>query len=301
MSHAGLFSGVNRMDVSLASNGSGASAVSRWACQASHISPRWAAVVSAPESARAVELTPTEEPNPPCRTQPSHRKCVTSFSRASKRRLTWLIAQLSESVLSKALFLTLTYPASDMGNITPKRDIDVFGKRLARLFPSTSSIWKIEYTKRGVPHFHILLLGLDRWDHRELASVWASVVRSPNPNHQRAGTRIERVNSSKHAGRYISKYIAKIGAMPESHTGRCWGKLGDVLQFLSPKQYFALSYEQMLAARRVLDLLRKSLNRKAFFRRPQTLAGRKRCLCSGASVIRYLHWLGADPLSLSPT
>lgn len=280
-------------------NGSGACADSRLACPAAHTSPRDAAVLSAPESARAIEITPIGVERKLCPIPKSPRGCVVSFSRASRRRLLWLIAQVSESHLASSLFLTLTYPASDRTSARPKRDLDVFMKRIARRFPQTFAIWKMEYTKRDVPHFHILLFGVDYWNHRDLAHTWADVVRSSHPDHERAGTQVTRVESAAHAGRYVSKYVGKVGSLPPWHIGRCWGRAGQIASFLSPKRYFRLTIEQLHAARRMLDQLRLSLKRSAKFRRRAQTNIAQRWFLTGPEVIRYLTWLGC-PSTLAP-
>lgn len=222
---------------------------------------------------------------------------MTSFSRASRRRLLWLIAQIAEPILSSSLFLTLTYPASEKETVAPKRDIDAFLKRLARLSPQMSVIWKLEYTKANTPHFHLLLFGIPFLDHRRLADMWAEVVKSAHPDHRRAGTQVQRVESARHASRYVSKYIAKVGAMPPNHIGRCWGKAGNISAALSPVRLFALTIEQLLSARRFLDRLRLSFNRSKPFRRSSRYDQRKALFAAGSEVARYANWLGALQLS----
>lgn len=291
---------VHRLDVRPVWNDSGIIAESRWACPAAHISPRWAAVVGVPESARAIELTSTcKEPNL-CETIPHIRGCVTSFSKASRRRLLWLTAKIAESHLANSLFLTLTYPAQEKGTARPKRDIDTFLKRLARRSPSASGIWKLEYTKAGTPHFHMLLLGVHSWPHRALADCWADVVRSSHPSHRRAGTRIERPRSPRHTAAYVSKYLAKATALPAHHQGRCWGKLSNIATFFSPVTLYTITLDQLKAVRRMLDRLRLAGNRTRPFRRLTCLSDSRHWFASGTAVGRYLTWLGAVPLSECP-
>jgi hypothetical protein len=216
---------------------------------------------------------------------------VRGFSTASRRRLLWLIAQIAEPILNKALFLTLTYPTADPQAEHAKRHLDTLLKVLRRKAPDASAIWKLEYTKAGTPHFHLLVLNLNRWAYDDLALTWGRIVGSAHESHQAAGTRVERVRSKKHVARYIVKYISKGEPIPDTHLGRVWGKAGPIALAFAAKQLFLLSRDAFLRARRFLWLLRKSYNRRRPFRKAHKTDNLMRQFATGAVVLRYLKAL----------
>ncbi len=162
------------------------------------------------------------------------RGTVTGFSSASRRRLMRLIASLERD--ARPIFVTLTYPDMFPDSLDEwKRDIDVFGKRLARKYPQAGFLWRIEFKERqsGVsmgrvaPHFHLLVYGAS---YRELLQwvpdAWWKVVASGDEDHLKAGTRVEHIYSWGGIMRYVGKYIAKAEDYPPDWRGRVWGVIG---------------------------------------------------------------------------
>lgn len=161
---------------------------------------------------------------------------VTGFSSASRRRLMRLIASLERG--ARPIFVTLTYPDVFPTDLDKwKRDIDVFGKRLARKSEKAGFLWRIEFKERKsgksvgmlAPHFHLLVYGasyrgLLAW----VSDTWWGVVGSGNSDHLRAGTKVERIYSWGGIMRYVGKYIAKEDDYPEGWKGREWGVVGRV-------------------------------------------------------------------------
>lgn len=285
---------VMSIDGSIVLNDSRASEAG-WACPAVHISPQlqWTAAVSARESARAVESMPLEVT---CHVgkPPSKRSVIKQFSRASRRRLLFLIAKVAEPILEKALFVTLTYPSHDPATSKHAEHLDALLKRLRRMAPDASCIWKLEYTKADTPHFHLLVFNLNQWAHQHLARSWSEIVKSSHPGHQAAGTRVERINNKRHAARYISKYVGKVGELPEGHQGRCWGKAGNLAMALSPQRLYLLTKDQFVRMRRFLDRCRKAQNRKKVFKRRSEIHQVHRWFANGPDLIRYMSWIKAD-------
>jgi hypothetical protein len=159
---------------------------------------------------------------------------ITSFSSASRRRLMRLIASLERG--ERPIFVTMTYPdifPDDMAKW--KRDIDAFGKRLARKHPEAGFLWRIEFKERKsgrsagktAPHFHLLVYGAGYRGLLEWVPVaWWGVVGSKNEDHLSAGTRVERIFSWGGIMRYVGKYIAKRDSYPDGWQGRAWGIIG---------------------------------------------------------------------------
>jgi hypothetical protein len=138
----------------------------------------------------------------------------------------------------KPLFVTLTYPDKwDSDWKKWKRDIDVFGKRIKRRYLMGFLLWKMEFQKRGAPHFHGVAFntcekGSDgkekvRIDKDWLSRAWYEVVGSGDEKHLRAGTRVEVIRSFKQLMSYTSKYLGKVETAPEGvEVGRVWGIVG---------------------------------------------------------------------------
>ena len=171
---------------------------------------------------------------------------VRFMSRASRRNLLRKIAKTDRA--QDPLFITLTYP--DIFSEDPavwKRDIDKFGKRLARR--KYGAIWRIEYKERLsgfnvgkiAPHFHLLVWGASytpkmiSWVRR----AWFEVVGSGNIDHFTAGTRVEPIHSRRGVMSYTSKYIAKQDeAIVPVGCGRMWGAINrDAIPFVEAIEF----------------------------------------------------------------
>jgi len=145
-----------------------------------------------------------------------------------------LIASLERD--ARPVFVTLTYPDVFPDSLAKwKRDIDVFGKRLARAYPEAGFLWRIEFKERRsganagrvAPHFHLLVYGAKYRDLLGWVSVnWWQVVGSGDGDHLRAGTRVEHIYSWGGIMRYVGKYIAKEDDYPLGWQGRAWGIVG---------------------------------------------------------------------------
>ena len=225
---------------------------------------------------------------------------IRGFSRASRLRLLWLIAQVGVDAFKQALFLTLTYPAGDPVASSHKRHLDALLKRLARAHPEAVALWKLEYTEAGTPHFHLILFKVGFWHFKEVAQAWAAIVKSEHPAHVQAGVRIEKLLSKRHAARYLAKYVSKWSTYPQDHRGRVWGKVGSISALFSEKVMFVLSKVDMYRVRRTLDLIRKSLKRTRKFRRATNVGHSQRWFLGGSTVVRLLEAWKVPRLSFEP-
>lgn len=137
-------------------------------------------------------------------------------------------AQCDANALSRSLFVTLTYPREfPLEPTTLKHHFDAFSKRLRRTFPRSSAIWKLEYQKRGAPHYHLVVMGVPFLARQWLSRAWAEVVGTGDERHLRAGTQVARCFSARKAVTYAAKYVAKVAdSVPASHRGRFWGAIG---------------------------------------------------------------------------
>lgn len=147
------------------------------------------------------------------------------FSVKSRRRLMQTLSRVKRS--ETPIFLTLTYPGQYSSDPKRwKRDLDCFWRRLVRRYPHASAIWKLEFQKRGAPHYHIFVWGVPYAYLRGFVAVnWFEVVGSGDIRHLQAGTRVEYLRSVRGTFYYAGKYISKSEAAIED-VGRWWGVLG---------------------------------------------------------------------------
>lgn len=159
---------------------------------------------------------------------------VRGFSEGSRRRLRYTLNKLKTSL--HPLFVTLTYP-NDWPHDSKqwKRDLDVFIKRLRRKFKPAAGIWKLEPQKRGAPHFHFFLWGVDAAELKAwIRQAWFEVVGSGDSWHLLKGADVEPIRSPRGARAYAAKYITKVVTPdnsdkenPWDYPGRWWGSFND--------------------------------------------------------------------------
>lgn len=163
---------------------------------------------------------------------------IRGFSPASRSRLLRRIAavnKLAYTVLPT--FVTLTYPREYPTDPTEyRRHARAFLKRLYRKYGDRPVIWRLEFQKRGAPHYHLLV-----WDLPSSPSVeewvreaWFEVVGSGDEHHQVHGVHVRPTDSWRRVSAYLAKYIAKPadaeGEVQEP-VGRWWGvERGKMLQ-----------------------------------------------------------------------
>jgi hypothetical protein len=115
-----------------------------------------------------------------------------------------------------------------------KEHLRAFCKRLERKFERIALVWRMEYQKRGAPHFHLVVYNVPYIDKKYIQEIWGEIIGQEQPF-----TRIESIRTYKHLMWYVSKYAAKIddngfnkGAYlaaggkisdSEQSAGRVWG------------------------------------------------------------------------------
>lgn len=167
----------------------------------------------------------------------SKRGIIRGFSTRSRRRLLQRIAQINRNDrrVARPLFVTLTYPAAFPTMRASKRDLDVFGKRIRRKYPQASYFWRLEPQRRGAPHYHLIVFGVDFIPKTWLSRAWFEVVGTKDPVHLKAGTQVKRIRSWRGVWSYASKYLAKVegevvneetGEVLGDEWGRHWGIVG---------------------------------------------------------------------------
>ena len=172
------------------------------------------------------------------KTKPNKRGRISGFSKAARWRMKLRVnkMKLPKGEAGLPSFVTLTYPGDDYSHDakTWKRDLDTLFKRLKRKFPLSSAIWKLEPQKRGAPHFHLLVWGVN--DDRVMAdlhlmqwlpAVWHTIVGSSQAAHLVRGVLVKSVWSWGGIQSYLSKYMSKLpeGELSSDweYPGRWWG------------------------------------------------------------------------------
>lgn len=188
---------------------------------------------------------------------------IKAFSRASRLRLLRLTASINwDRFQAKAFSMTLTYPGSwPKDPATWKKDLDTFGKRLRRRYPTLSAVWRMEFQERGAPHFHLILflprpLRTTRSDLRRfVARSWHEACGKLCDEHLEAGTEVRSISSPTRLNRY-ARYIAKTERLRADvpDPGRMWGVWGR--QHLPVDwETVRIGVEQAIKLRRVLRRL----------------------------------------------
>jgi hypothetical protein len=176
------------------------------------------------------------------------RGSINGMSEDSKRRLTRKLMRVpwasftgpKNADVVSGLFLTLTYPGEySEAWQNWKSHLDKFIRRLKRRCPILGIVWKLEFQRRGAPHFHMVLLFsrpvvvkvFRHW----CASAWYQCVGSGDERHLRAGTEAHGLYIPGDGGgtarlmQYLCKYISKeVDTLEIEGTGRVWGWRGEV-------------------------------------------------------------------------
>lgn len=173
-----------------------------------------------------IQISRKGSPPPTTRGQ---RGEVKGFTRDSRFRLLCLMHQVE---FKKAAFVTLTYPgvwSSDPRDW--KNDLVKFRGRLERHFGKVRVVWRLEFQKRGAPHYHLILFDPPFVPKEWLSKAWYDSVGSGLPEHLEAGTQIKLVcgaDSPKLVMKYVAKYTAKFEDQKTesevTYVGRHWGK-----------------------------------------------------------------------------
>lgn len=161
--------------------------------------------------------------------EPVKRGVVSGFSAAARKRMLELLNKIE---FERITFVTLTYPDEwDPDGHVYKAHLRRFRARIERKFGKCRVLWRLEFQKRGAPHYHLLFLDAPWIDKEWLSKAWWGSVGSKDANHLLYGTNIRGVAYKGENGKIIA-YVAKYAAKPldtetktdESWTGRYYGR-----------------------------------------------------------------------------
>lgn len=218
---------------------------------------------------------------------------VTEFSRSSRRNMMRLLNSINRSKVGLPLFVTLTYPGTwPETREERKGHFDAFQKRMERKFGKFPAVWRLEFQRRGAPHYHLLMFSdvFDVVPMRELVAFvsqsWYESCGRICPEHLAAGTQVSRARSWKGVNGYAAKYLAKLESLSVAESpGRFWG--------VWRKDLLPIAYEDTQLTLSGFFKLRRVFRRYGSLRLRNTREHRRvSCFMSHASSRRLLGWLG---------
>lgn len=125
--------------------------------------------------------------------------------------------------------MTLTYGAEYPDVEAAKSNMRAMLKRVWRHFGDCAVVWRLEFQDRGAPHFHLFLFNGRYMPRNLLLSWWQEITKDSSITQ----LDIRRINNSRKARRYVSKYMAKVAdttsldTLPyladDFYMGRVWG------------------------------------------------------------------------------
>jgi hypothetical protein len=189
------------------------------------------------------------------------RSRISTFSASSRKRLHRECLKILFT--QDFYFVTLTYQASalDLGEkeVTWKQDLQKLRLRLIRSLPNLSAIWKLEFTKSGLPHYHLITHCPDIGG-TQLRNVvrgeWLKIIGSGSRGRYRHAVKVDPVGNMKAVSRYLSKYVSKdANDFGQIHCGRYWGYFNKKDFPSGTLQEFELNEIQMQYFRRVLSCI----------------------------------------------
>lgn len=138
------------------------------------------------------------------------RDLIKGLSKGSRRRLVHLINSLGET--NEAFFVTLTMREATENFKQWKQWLNRTLTALRYSFPKLSGIWRLEFQKRGTPHFHLLLYTNEPEDIKvlraKLRKYWSNAVGRQNTSSTH-GIKVERIRDIRKSGFYLAIYQAK--------------------------------------------------------------------------------------------
>ena len=156
---------------------------------------------------------------------------ISEFSDESRKRLHRETLKIKFS--ADFFFVTLTYQASKIDLQTKevewKNDLKKLKDRLYHSSPSMSFLWKLEFTKLGVPHYHLITHCPECSAtelRNEMRKHWISVTGSGSRGRHKHAVKVDHISNITSVTRYMAKYVSKDAHETEQeYVGKYWGYL----------------------------------------------------------------------------
>jgi hypothetical protein len=183
------------------------------------------------------------------------RSQVVTFSAGSRRRMREALMKFGFEALTRTLVVELTYPGEFPAGIDSKRHFNKLLRRLRRRWADICVVWKLEYQKRGAPHYHLCIFGADFIPKAWLKRAWFECVGSSDRQHLEQGARVDRIRSLGGLAWYFTKYIQKGEVGPvDDRPGRFWGVWGNEALYQGVRIELKLDGDQAANVRRLFDM-----------------------------------------------
>jgi len=200
---------------------------------------------------------------------------VKGFSRQSQKRFRDLGNSIDlDSITPRCVLnITHTYPgAFPMNKAQWRRHLNCLCKRWKRRWGPCAVIWKLEFQRRGAPHWHLVafanhtmagaLPAFCQW----LQETWHAICGAGDPDHLRWGTKVTACLRRSDVDREL-RYLAKNDSKPKEKevvdTGRQWGAWH--------KELLPIRMEYVEVSRKGFMKVRRTIYRCAKQKRPGPL------------------------------
>lgn len=146
------------------------------------------------------------------------RSRISEFSKRSRFRLFTAMAKINDHLVNKPFFVTLTYHYGHTrpGNST-KSNLHSFLVSLRDFDINVQFIWRIEYQKRGAPHYHLFIFPDNHQKIKnrkaylvKVAEIWHRIADPDSQAHSEYGCKLIEIDNYRKACAYLSKYLAKV-------------------------------------------------------------------------------------------
>lgn len=172
------------------------------------------------------KLNPWESAKP-SRTDIPKRERISCFSPQSRKRL--LRECLSIKFSEGFYFVTLTYqdPPNLEDALAWKDDINLLRKSLLHCLPSLSALWKLEFTKKGVPHYHLIThcpdtIGTEL--RNTIREHWLRISGSGSRGRLKYAVKVDKIDNIQACIKYMANYQTKDeNERSDVYSGRYWG------------------------------------------------------------------------------
>ena len=169
-----------------------------------------------------VEYTAIPKPTKIFRYKKSKRGRITEFTRRSRFRLLQILAKVRTDISFKPLFFSMTYHHNfSLPNKSYVHNLHSFLSSLRSLDKEVEYLWRLEFQRRGAPHFHFIVfpgpsvkkLGTEKYM-LLCADIWHRISDPDSKSHELYGFKSTVINSYSKAVAYVSKYVAKVDDLP---------------------------------------------------------------------------------------
>lgn len=192
---------------------------------------------------------------------------IKGFSQNSRRRFVKQLAHINLNFYASPLFLTLTYR-----NTLPKdsnelrTQLNLFLTKLRRMNTKFHYVWRLEFQKRGAPHFHLILFPFQNVRKQDVCKyendirlAWRSTLKSWDSSMQKYSVRLDKLEGRRNVFSYISKYATKPDETESStYFGRRFGFSSDIN--LNPLTSAKLSDRDFYLFRKIIYNFMKKRN-----------------------------------------